>query len=162
MIRAMQDQMQGYFETGGMYDEAQGQMDHESTARQLSTAFCWPPSQAALITTVEQSISATSSSGPCTVLTVCAPKKPLNSYPHLHHHVPAGKLASNQSHVQVAVLNGMFKGLSACMLDTGANLSIVTEAVPDQHGIEITGPGGSFLAADGREVKILGCIELVL
>ena len=48
------------------------------------------------------------------------------------------------------------------MLDTGANLSIVTEAVPDQHGIEITGPGGSFLAADGREVNILGCIELVL
>ena len=56
----------------------------------------------------------------------------------------------------------MFKGLAACMLDTGANLSIVTSAVLDQHGLQLTGPGGKFLAADGREVKILGCVELTL
>ena len=56
----------------------------------------------------------------------------------------------------------MFKGLAACMLDTGANLSIVTSAVLDQHGLQFSGAGGSFLAADGREVKILGCVDLLL
>ena len=48
------------------------------------------------------------------------------------------------------------------MLDTGANLSIVTSAILDQHGLQLTGSGGSFLAADGREVKILGCVDLLL
>ena len=48
------------------------------------------------------------------------------------------------------------------MLDTGANLSIVTSAVLDQHGLQFSGAGGSFFAADGREVKILGCVDLLL
>ena len=59
-------------------------------------------------------------------------------------------------------MNGLYKGLAASMLDTGANLSIVTSAILDQHGLQLTGPGGSFLAAYDCEVKILGCIELIL
>ena len=69
----------------------------------------------------------------------------------------------NQPFILVGVLNGAqkFKGLA--MADTGAGMTLISEAACKQHGVKIQPKEGNFVLADGTTTnKIVGICDLDL
>lgn len=97
-----------------------------STVGQLATVK-FKPAQHDLIQAVELHVAQATSSGPCTILAVTRPTKPLKTYRDMTRHFPSAKLSSTQAHVRAAILGGNKPGRGVVMMDSGAALSIITE-----------------------------------
>ena len=69
----------------------------------------------------------------------------------------------NQPFILVGVLNGAQKYKGLAMADTGAGMTLISEAACKQHGIRVQPKEGNFVLADGTTTnRIVGICDLDL